>query len=279
MQVSEWQQIRERVFPLVRSLPSVQDHKVTYEEKAQGDFVSNVDLEAEEFLMRRLRKLFPDHMVIGEESFQALESVDGYIWIIDPLDGTYNFVNGLPFYGVSLALLKDGEPVVGMVVDRLQADVFDAVKGGGARHNGRIMRHDPARAAHAPIAISSGFVMWAMEHATAGPLRKLQQLTPKFRIMGAQALQLCYVGQGRLRANISCEAKLWDDVAGALIAQEAGVHYSNFVGDPLFPVEAGSALAAGGDIYSVAAAPGDRDAVLAALVPALENSVSPIMLA
>ena len=200
---------------------------VDIKEKERFDYVTDVDVASESFLSNQLLYEFPDFRVVGEESIDPTKNLNGYCWIVDPLDGTFNFICKIPFYGISVALLYEGEPVVAAIYDLLHDELFDAVKNKGSRVNGKEMTNIESNSK--AIAISSGLVDYLNTSSPYGlvQLRKLAKL----RILGAQALQLAYVADGRLEACISAEAKLWDDVAGALIVQESGKFYGTFSGN------------------------------------------------
>ena len=198
-------------------------------EKSRQDYVSDIDIAAEHFLTREISKLYPKHRILGEETVENGAALAGYCWLVDPLDGTHNFINNIPCYCISLALLKDGKPVVAIVYDILHDEMFDAVKGHGFRVNGAsITTPNNDKAA---ITISSGTVDRILDIDPKG-LADLRQIG-RFRIFGSQALHLAYVAAGRLKAAISVEAKLWDDAAGALLVTEAGGFYGGFKGQPL----------------------------------------------
>ena len=197
-------------------------------EKARQDYVSDIDIAAEQFLTQEISKRYPEHRVLGEETVEDGVALAGHCWLIDPLDGTQNFINNIPFFCISLALLKDGEPVVAIVYDILHDELFDAVKGHGFRVNGTPTIPSNDKAA---ITISSGTIDRVLDINPQG-LADLRQIG-RFRIFGSQALHLAYVAVGRIKAAISVEAKLWDDAAGALLVTEAGGFYGGFNGQPL----------------------------------------------
>ncbi|MEM7352102.1 MAG: inositol monophosphatase, partial [Acidobacteriota bacterium] len=205
--------------------------------KGRFDLVTNADLAAEDFLAAEIGRRFPDHRLLAEESSaRKPQALDGPCWVIDPLDGTVNFAGSVPFFSVSLALLVDGEPTVGVVYDPLHEELFSAERGAGARLNGELL----VRAEPPPlVGGSSGLLAWCARHRPAA-LEELLEDVGKLRIFGSQALHLCYAAAGRLAAAVSFEACLWDDVAGALIVREAGLRYTDFEGRKRFPVVAGS---------------------------------------
>ena len=196
-------------------------------EKERLDYVTDIDVASQSFLTTQLLAKFPDFSVVGEENVDDGKSLSGYCWIVDPLDGTFNFVSGIPFYCISIALLHEGEPVIAAIYDLLHNELFDAVKDCGSRVNGKKIKE--IQHGGEAIAISSGVVDYFSNQRSDG-LARLRKLA-KLRILGAQALQLAYVASGRLQACMSVEAKLWDDIAGALIIQESGKFYGGFSGE------------------------------------------------
>lgn len=227
--------------------------------KGQGDIVTSVDISIENWLVKEIRAVTPDWGIVAEESSLGLEEIgQGFWWVLDPLDGTVNYASGIPCFSLSLALLEDGMPVMGVVVDPIHGEVFEAVKGDGARLNGREIAAQAGPGHVSMIALSSGFLkrVGEMDGRTASML--IARHYPKIRNLGSQALHLCYVACGRFAAAASVEARLWDDAAGALIATEAGARYTDLAGRPVFPVRTPN-----GRLESLAGRQGDHDQILA----------------
>ena len=181
--------------------------------KAHQDYVTDVDLALDAFLQAELRALTPDIPVLSEEgdTFKLPER----FWMIDPIDGTANLISGIPFVGIAVALVEHGKTTLAGVADIHHDAIYSAQSGQGAYHNST--RLSPAETPAELIGVSSG----VLAIADIPSIRTFG----KIRNMGSQALQLCMVASNQLSANLSFEAKLWDDVAGALIAREAGLHY------------------------------------------------------
>ena len=244
--------------------------------KGPLDVVTEADHAIEESFKERLRNAFPDHGFVGEETTAAevddagaddagasssLGDARGHRWILDPVDGTVNYAYGLGGFCVSLGLLHEGRPVAGWVLDPLRGDLFSAVLGRGATLNGERIGPLPDTTPDAdeamPVGGSSGLV-----HRVAGDPDALAALG-KLRIMGSQALQLCHVAAGRMRAALNPEAKLWDDAAGALIVTEAGGRYGALDGRVVFPLEPDDPAWRGGAIGSLAARTGEFEGLQA----------------
>ena len=231
-----------------------------FTEKGNGDLVTEADTAVEKLLVDTIRTEFPNHTILAEESVGAPCDTAGWLWVIDPLDGTANFACGVPFYAISVALLEEGEPIGAWVLDPIRDELFTAERGGPAKLNGEVFT-----AMERPISlvgVSSGVVSgWADGTLTWN--RDLLDRFGKIRNLGAQALQICYVAAGRLTANLSCEARLWDDAAGALIALRAGAKYTAWDGSPVFPVEPGAKVLGGAPIKSLAAHPAVHGEIVA----------------
>jgi myo-inositol-1(or 4)-monophosphatase len=194
-------------------------------EKASLDYVTNIDHELDEWLTEKLCAFAPETVVYSEE--RRIESFDtsARCWLIDPLDGTHNLKAGLPFNAISAAYFEGGEVVLAGVCDIVADDIYVAERGGGSWRNDRRLR---VPAGHSGLmALSSGtldsFMGWPSGY------RRLRKFA-KLRNFGAQALHMCYVARGALALVASQEARLWDDAAGRLIAEEAGGKYTSFRG-------------------------------------------------
>ncbi len=208
--------------------------------KSRFDLVTAADTRAEDFLAAELERRFPgDRLLAEESSARKPASVDGRCWVIDPLDGTVNYASGVPFFSVSLALLEDGMPILGVVYDPLHDELFSARRGHGVALNGRPLTSPPDDGSPLAIGGSSGLLAWCARGRPA-VLRELLEDFGKLRIFGSQALHLCYVAAGRLAATLSIEARLWDDAAGALMVEEMNFNYTDFAGRGRFPVVSGS---------------------------------------
>jgi myo-inositol-1(or 4)-monophosphatase len=190
------------------------------------DVVTRTDVDAEELIRRLLADATPDAGVLGEEGGQTPTPAGGHHtrlqWVVDPLDGTVNFLYSLPVMAVSVAAAFDGEVVAGAVVDVLRAETFSASAGMGARVDGdRIGVSICPSLARALVL--TGFSYTAQIRGRQGEI--VQSLLPAardIRCFGSAALQLCWVGAGRADAYFERDIKVWDYAAGALIAREAG---------------------------------------------------------
>jgi myo-inositol-1(or 4)-monophosphatase len=197
--------------------------KVAHQRKSDGSLFTEADLAAQEALSRALRNIYPGP-VVGEEMSQE-EQVelwlqgDSGLWCVDPIDGTSNFVNGLPYFAVSVALMKQGRSVLGVVYDPVADEVFYAERNGGAWLGDErlpIKTHVPhVRNAMANVDFKRLGKRLAAELAANPPYSSQ-------RNYGAGTLEWCYVAAGRVDLYLHGGQKLWDYAAGALILEEAG---------------------------------------------------------
>ena len=190
--------------------------------KQRNDFVTKVDHAAEEAIIETVRKAYPDHAVLAEESGTTAGNAE-YQWIIDPLDGTTNFIHGFPQYGVSIAIRHRGALAHGVIYDPVKNELFTASKGRGAFLNDRRMRVSKCeRLDDALVGTGFPFKETARIERYTNQLKKIMQIAPGIRRAGAAALDLAYVACGRLDAFWEMGLSPWDMAAGALMIAEAG---------------------------------------------------------
>ncbi len=200
------------------------------EQKALHDLVSYVDHTSEKKLIEQLKKILPQAGFINEESGRMHENSE-WVWVVDPLDGTTNFVHGIPHYCISIGLLHQGVPVVGVVYDVAINELYTAVKGQGSTLNNKkikVSEQDDIRKS----LIGTGFPVNRFERLDAylEVLRKAILESRGVRRIGTAALDLCYVAAGRFEAFYEIGLNIWDVAAGVLIVQEAGGKITDFKG-------------------------------------------------
>jgi len=215
---------------------------LTVTAKAENDFVTEVDRRAEEEIIAVIRKAYPDHAILAEESGAQGESE--YEWVIDPLDGTTNFVHGFPQFAVSIALRRKGRLEQAVVYDPLRQELFTASRGGGAQLDGKRIRVSSRRGLNGAL-LGTGFPFKEQEHLEAylGSFRAVFPMTAGIRRAGSAALDLAYVAAGRLDGFWEIGLSPWDMAAGILLIQEAGGLVSDFRGDNRY-LESGNLVAA-----------------------------------
>jgi myo-inositol-1(or 4)-monophosphatase len=199
-------------------------------EKQQLDFVTEVDRMAEAEIIRELKRAYPAHAMLAEES-GATGKNSKNTWVIDPLDGTHNYLRGFPHFSVSIALLEHGDPIVGVVFDPLRGELFTASKGDGAFLNDRRMRVGK-RESLAGALLATGFPYRQRAHLEVqlGMTRALLQEAEDIRRTGSAALDIAYVAAGRIDGFYEIGLKPWDMAAGCLLIREAGGRHGDFVG-------------------------------------------------
>jgi myo-inositol-1(or 4)-monophosphatase len=204
------------------------------------DMVTEVDREVEQLLVDGILAARPDDGILGEEGADVI-GTSGHRWIVDPIDGTTNYLYGHPGFAVSIACERDGEVVVGVVNDPLHGELHSAIRGGGATRNGEPIRcSSETNIAHALVATGFGYDPERRREQGAVVARILGDIRD-IRRMGAAAVDLCSVASGRVDAYFERGLNTWDLAAGELIAAEAGVAIEAIEGGPVRP---GSVLAA-----------------------------------
>ncbi|HLS82219.1 MAG TPA: inositol monophosphatase family protein [Steroidobacter sp.] len=200
-------------------------HRIDVRSKGQNDFVTEIDTQAEFAIIEIIRRHHPDHGVLAEESGQSHGSQDSeYLWVIDPLDGTTNFVHGFPQFAVSIGVQRRGRTEHGVVYDPLRQELFTASRGEGAQLDGRRIRVSAHSGLEGAL-IGTGFPYRAnLQYLDSymAMLRVVMQATAGIRRPGAAALDLAYVAAGRLDAFWEFGLAPWDTAAGALLITEAG---------------------------------------------------------
>ncbi len=205
----------------------------THEKSSAADLVTEYDLAVERFLKEKLPPLVPGSLFFGEEEKENASPLTGWVFIVDPIDGTTNFVRGLKHSAISVALAHDGVVEYGVVYDPYKDEIFSARRGGGAFLNGR-----PIHVSERPLdqgVFGMGTAIYDRQFI-APTMRVTEQLFRRscdFRRLGAAALDLCGVACGRLDLFFEYSLSPWDHAAGGLILIEAGGVLSTLEGSPM----------------------------------------------
>lgn len=205
----------------------------THEKSSAADLVTEYDLAVERFLKEKLPPLMPGSLFFGEEEKENADPLTGWVFIVDPIDGTTNFVRGLKQSAISVALAHDGAVEYGVVYDPYKDEMFSAKRGGGAFLNGR-----PIHVSERPLSegvFGMGTAIYDRQFL-APTMRVTEQLFRRscdFRRLGAAALDLCNVACGRLDLFFEYSLSPWDHAAGGLIIAEAGGVISTLEGAPM----------------------------------------------
>ena len=233
----EYQKIMDQLTPLGAKVGEYMRNEIgkvsrsQIEEKELNSLVSYVDKTSEEMLVEQLSQILPDAGFITEENTIKTEEKD-VMWIVDPLDGTTNYLFGIPHYSTSIALRVNGEIVLGMVRDNAKQECFTAIKGQGAFLDGRQLKVS-ANLKMADSIFVTGFP-YSNEYEPQAYLNVIQHWLKHsrgLRRLGSAALDLSYVAAGRVTCYYEGYLNLWDIAAGALIAKEAGAVVSDYKGE------------------------------------------------
>lgn len=222
--------------------------KPIIERKKEAGFVTQADLESEQFLINELGVLMPEADFWAEESGQSGSNNNGYRWVIDPLDGTTNFARHLPYFCISVALTHYDEPIVGAIYQPLQHEFFYAEKGQGATLNGQKLT------VSSPESFKQAVIAFGLSYRHSKRLEVIeaaQRVVKKARAVrhfGAVAYDLANVACGRFDGVMFSYLSWWDIAAGMLLVREAGGQVSDFEGKVLKP-DFKSCIAGGGLVY------------------------------
>ena len=225
--------------------------KITVREKAKADLVTEADLASQELIRGLIAAEFPDHEFLGEEGdTDDIGESAGFLWVVDPLDGTTNYVHGLPGWCVSVGLVRDGKPIAGCVYDPERDVCYTAQAGQGAFENGNpIATSSTGRLEDSLVAISFP----ASIERNSPEIEVFLRLLPKiraFRRLGSAALNLCYLACGKIDAYWTGNIKPWDVAAGVLILQESGGTSTTMYGEEHSITSSTLAAAATGKLHS-----------------------------
>lgn len=215
------------------------NHIQSSREKTANDFVTNVDLQAEKMIIKAIQKNFPEDLIESEEAGK-ISGKSEYKWIIDPLDGTNNYVRGIPQAGAQIAILKNGQTVFGVLLDAFNDIVYCSEKGKGAyKTNTKFSKKTKIKVSDRPL--GKAYIITCSKFAkdlSAEHINKKREMFAKIgslRINGVAINDLPFVAQGSMEALISLVPKSMDITAGALLIEEAGGKVTTFKGDPWYP--------------------------------------------
>lgn len=235
---------------LIRDFGEVENLQVSV--KGPGDFVSAADKRSEKIIFEELKKAKPGYSFLMEESGKVEGESSEYCWIIDPLDGTTNFLHGLPHWCISIALTENGAVTHALIYDPLKDDLFTAERGKGAFHRRRRLRVSGRRDL-SMSAIATGAPLSAVKRGAGDRFIKeyesVQNLGASMRRFGAAALDLAYVAAGYFDGFWERDLKAWDVAAGILLVKEAGGFVSDIDKDTNNPLETGNIVATNEQLF------------------------------
>ncbi|MET1013441.1 MAG: inositol monophosphatase family protein [Paenisporosarcina sp.] len=209
--------------------------ELSIESKADAnDLVTNIDKEIEQFFISQINAIYPDHLILGEEGFgNQLEHLEGVVWMLDPIDGTMNFIHQKRNFAISLGIYKDGDGILGYIYDVVLDELYSAHKGHGAFLNDeRIPMLEKTSIQEAIIGMNAGWVV-PNRHIENKGLIQLVNDVRGIRSYGSAALELAYVATGRIDAYMSMRLSPWDVAGGMVIASEVGAVATNLKGESL----------------------------------------------
>ncbi len=237
---------REAAVIMIRNLNRIERLEVL--QKRHNEFVSQVDRLAEEAIIGVIKEYYPEHSILAEESGKSGDHE--YEWIIDPLDGTTNYLHGFPVFSVSIAVMLKGQLEHGVVYDPLRQELFTASRGQGAQLDDRRIRVSKRTQMRQSL-IATGFPYRGKDQLIddyLGMLKEVIKQSTGVRRTGSAALDLCYVAAGRVDGFWEMDLKKWDIAAGALILKEAGGRISDYRGTDNY-LNSGHVVAGNSKIY------------------------------
>ena len=205
--------------------------QLVVELKGPGDFVSLADREVELLIRRELAEAFPDDGFLGEETAAEFAGAIDRCWVIDPIDGTHNFLRGIAYWNVAIAYVENGRALIGAVMDPPHGELFHAIRGGGAWSEtsaGATRLHVAPTTELAGAYVALGHHDRAPEPAYLDIRRRMMEAGMAMRNFGSAALQLSHVAAGRLDGFVELEISIWDAIGGLAIVEEAGGYAAPF---------------------------------------------------
>ncbi|HII16647.1 TPA: inositol monophosphatase [Candidatus Woesearchaeota archaeon] len=203
----------------------------TITKKGAKDFFTNVDIACEKAIITIIRKSHPNHSFLSEEA-GSIDAGSGYLWIIDPLDGTHNYIHGLPEFGVSIGLEKDGELQIGVIYLPINGKLYCAEKGKGAFLNGKRIHVSEVKSLGDALMLQEGVLHRKVPHKLTF-LGKALKTVFKVRMLGSAAVAFGSVAEGTSDVLVTFETNPWDVAAGFLLVREAGGSVTDFKGNPI----------------------------------------------
>ena len=230
--------VAQRMARVAAQLVRSYEGTLCYRRKGRRDLVTLADQRSQDWIREEIKASFPEDGFLGEEETEGIETeraageFHGRVWVVDPLDGTTNFVHRLPHYCVSIACLEEGDPWIGVVYDPHRDEMFTAVRGGGAFLGDRRLFVSECVALEKALVAISLAAHVAPDSAEVNDLLGLLSQAQAVRRMGSAALNLAYLAAGRFDAYWARNGKIWDVAAGVLMVKEAGGVVTGVSGEP-----------------------------------------------
>lgn len=215
-----------------------------------SDLVTNMDEAIENFFINNIKQYYPDHRIVGEEGFgDRVDDEKGTIWMIDPIDGTMNFVHQKKHFAISVAVYRDGKGLFGLIYDVMDDELFHCVVGEGAYVNDqRLPELQPVDLSKGLVAVNASWVIEnkKIDHYMIMPIIQTARGT---RSYGSAAIELAYVASGRLDMYMSLRLSPWDFGAGKLLVEEVGGRVTNLDNEPIRMLDKSPLIAANSHIH------------------------------
>lgn len=239
MQNNNWDNVfqyaKELVLDAGEQIRSSFKQKLTIDFKENAsDLVTNMDKQIEKFFIQKINEKYPTHHILGEEGYgEELTSLEGTVWIIDPIDGTMNFVHMQRHFAISVGIYHNGEGVIGMIYDVVADDLYYAIKDGGAFVNGEELA--PLKSTEIGEAVLGINAAWGIENKRidSAITSRLIRDVRGTRSFGSATIELAYIASGKVDGYLSMRLAPWDYAAGKILIEELGGKISSVNGEPL----------------------------------------------
>ena len=251
----DWLEVQKHVQEWIKEagdliIQSIGDELTIEYKTSTSDLVTNMDEQIERFFIRKIKEAYPHHRILGEEGFgDDITSLDGVIWLIDPIDGTTNFVHQRKHFAVSVAVYEDGTGKIGFIYDVTAGELYHCLRGEGAYLNGRkLPKLKRKQLSNSMMGLNA---TWITANRRIDPtvLGPLVTATRSTRSYGSAAIEMAYVAAGRLDIYISMRLSPWDFAAGLILIEEVGGVITQLDGEPLDLLKQNSVLVANPFIY------------------------------
>ena len=212
-----------------------------------NDLVTDVDKETEQFITRHIKEQYPTHKLVGEEYIEhSIKDDSGYVWVIDPIDGTMNFVHQQINFTISVGVFKDGNSVIGLVLDVMNDTLYHALKDNGAYINNKeLPQLEDTTLERSLISMNP---KWMLHKKISEPFIDVARASRQTRNYGSAALEFAYVAAGRLEAAVFFRLRPWDFAAGMVLIEEVGGVMTNALGNQLSITSNDSVVAGNRDV-------------------------------
>ncbi|WP_200915623.1 inositol monophosphatase family protein [Margalitia shackletonii] len=237
--VTNWDQVHTDVIEWIKEAGNKITESFTHTLQIQtksdrNDLVTNIDKQIEQFFIKKIREKYPEHLILGEEGYgENVHNTEGTIWIIDPIDGTVNFVHQQRNFSISIGIYENGIGKLGYIYDVVHKELYHVIAGSGAYFNGnRLPKLQEPQLSDAIVGINATWLI-SNKHVPVENLHKLVRDVRSTRSLGSAALEMAYIATGRFDAYIAMRLSPWDFAAGKMLVEELGGSITTVKGEPL----------------------------------------------